>query len=441
MLISSSANATTKSGTEAEARGFEHTAHTRRRARLVTIVAIALLIRLIAMTMVQRGPLGPESELWKSGLEIVNIAAAMASHQGFSSPFGVPTGPTGWIPPVYPSIVCLIFLIAGIKTSAAAFMILTMQSIFSAMTCFPLYGVGRRIFGHQVGILAAWVWALFPYTVLMPILFIWETSLSALLLAVLCYFSLRLSSIGTISQIGVGILWGVAALTNTALLSTLSVFCCWPLLDGCKIRPSLRIWIVVSLSCFLGLSPWLWRNWHSLHAAVPIRSNFGEELWIGNHAGGTGRTFFGVNPPENDRELKKYATLGEIKFVAGKQREALGFIRAHPGRFLSWTAYRAAYWWYANGESAPVFIFYRALSLISIAGIGLSLFKKNRSAILLAAAVFLFPIIYYITDVYVRYRHPIEPLMILLGTFFLIECLDLLRNPFRARTGFGSELR
>src|SRR5258708_19936820 len=50
--------------------------------------------------MIRRPPrstLFPYTTLFRS-----HIAASLASGQGFSNPFGPPTGPTAWLGPVYP---------------------------------------------------------------------------------------------------------------------------------------------------------------------------------------------------------------------------------------------------------------------------------------------------------------------------------------------------
>ncbi|HEX6505342.1 MAG TPA: glycosyltransferase family 39 protein [Terriglobales bacterium] len=398
------------------------------RAHLLLIVAVALLARLISLKMVQPWPIGPDSILWKSGLEIVNIAQAMVSHHGFSSPFGVRSPPTAWIPPVYPGIMSFVFFLSGIKTGAAAVIILTLQAFFSALTCVPLYGIGRRAFGHPVGLVASWAWAVFPYTVLIPVLFIWETALSAFLLALLCDLCMRLGSMTTLSKAGVGVLWGIAGLTNTALFSVLPLFLCWPFLQSRNRRESVKSLLIVLVCCFVTVVPWLWRDWRSLHALLPIRSNFGEEFWLGNHQGGTGRTAYGLNPPENTRELQQYLALGEVNFVHMKQREAWDFISAHPDMFFRWTLYRISYWWYGKGESAPIFLFYTLMSVLSIAGMTVAFLRRNYDAILLSIAVLLYPVLYYITDIYARYRHPIEPLMTVLGAFLVVDLLRLARN-------------
>ena len=76
------------------------------------ICIFAFLLRVLAIGMVQGAP-GKLAHIWESGPEIVNIATAISSHRGFSSPFGIESGPTAWIPPVYPGLLAGIFLIFG----------------------------------------------------------------------------------------------------------------------------------------------------------------------------------------------------------------------------------------------------------------------------------------------------------------------------------------
>jgi 4-amino-4-deoxy-L-arabinose transferase-like glycosyltransferase len=392
------------------------------------IVAVAFAVRLISIPVVHSWPPGPDSPLWKTGPEIVNIAQALASHNGFSSPFGVATGPTAWIPPVYPCLLGLIFLVFGTKTASSAVLILTMQALFSALVCLPVYGIGKSAFGHRIAVSSAWIWALFPYSVLLPVLFIWETTLSALLLTWLVYMSMRLGFLSSTSRAGVGALWGMAALTNTALLVLLPVSIVSQLAPPVQRSRRVLMWVPVLLACLVTVTPWVWRNWEVLHSLVPVRSNFAEELWLGNHPGGSGRIAYGLNPSESRQELQNYESMGEIQYLATKQHEAKDFISSHRAEFVRLTLYRIKYWWYAKGESARIFIFYIVLSVLSLCGITLAFIGRNSGTRFIAICVLVYPVVYYLTDVYARYRYPIEPLMTLLTTFFLIEVCDVGRS-------------
>ena len=110
------------------------------------------------------------------------------------------------------------------------------------------------------------------------------------------------------------------------------------------------------------------------------------------------------------------------------------FIRQNPARFGGWIFYRLRYWWFAEGESAPLFTFYRFLTLVSLAGIALSSPRMKDGAglaILLSTAVF--PLVYYLTNVYVRYRYPIEPFLMVFGGFAISRLFMLVKNENRGR--------
>lgn len=385
---------------------------------LSLICLLAFCVRLISLSFVQPWPIDQRSEIWKSGLEIINIATSIASHQGFSSPFGVPTGPTAWIPPVYPYIVATVFLTFGPRSNLAALAILILQSVFSALTCIPIYGIARRAFDENVAVWSSWIWALFPYAVVIPVLFVWETALSAYLLTSLCYLSLDLRHSRVSTQVAIGVVWGIAALTNTALLSLLPVFLICPYLRMPLHLPSKAIATILVVSA-LTVFPWFLRNRFQLEAVVPVRSNFGEELWVGSHDGGNGRIEFGNGPADNESERERYRTLGEISYVRKRKAEALKFISENPTQFLKQTLFRFRYWWFAAGESGGLFIFYRFLAIASLVGMALVVRRmiSNGAVLTIAATMLVYPAVYYVTNVYARYRYPVEPFMTLFAGF------------------------
>ena len=420
----------TKAGTQASPRiRYESWFLSRPKRLLLFIFSFALSVRLFAIFVVQPWPITPSSELWKSGLEIVNIGASLSSHHGFASPFAVPSGPTAWIPPVYPCFVAALFSAFGPRSNLAAFVILVAQAIFSALVCFPLYSISRSAFDEQTARWAAWIWALFPYSALVPVLFIWETALSALLFVLLYYFTIQLPSAGSGRLIALGALWGLAALTNTSLLAALPFFFFWEYRNQAArlwVRPAL----LIGCTLVVVVTPWCFRNWRALHAIVPVRSNFGEELWLGNHAGGTGRIFFGISPSDNPAEREKYRQVGELAYIAQRKAEAIRFIRQHPGTFFSGVLYRFRYWWFAEGESAPVFFLYRLITLFAVAGIIFAGRTHARGAALLIITLVVYPLVYYLTDVYPRYRYPIEPFMIILCAFAALQIRLELKRKF-----------
>jgi hypothetical protein len=385
----------------------------------------ALLVRVLAIGLIQGAP-GKLSHVWESGPEIVSIATSISNHRSFSSPFGIETGPTAWIPPVYPGLLAAIFLIFGQRSVLAAATILAAQAMFSALTCVPLHAIAKRAFDERCAVWSTWAWALFPYEVVLPALFVWETFLSGFLAVLLCYLSTSERADETRGRVGAGVLWGVAALTNTALVSLMPVF----LFAGYRERRKRGKTIAaVVLVAILAILPWTVRNWAVFRTFIPLRSNFGEELWKGNHAGGFGRIEFGIGPADNLAERERYRDLGEIAYVRQRRWEALQFIRQSPIRYGHLVLYRLKYWWFAQGENAPIFIFYRLLSALSLTGMALAWRRWRANGMLqLLGAVVIYPLVYYLTDVYARYRYPIEPFLMVFAGYALSRAFEFGRS-------------
>jgi hypothetical protein len=119
-------------------------------------------------------------------------------------------------------------LTAGVFTSSASIRerrrscLLTINSIFSALTCIPIFLIARRIFSEKVAVGAAWTWALLPYVMFWCTRWVWETSFSALLLAVIFWLALTMEDRdGLKPWLEFGLLWGIAALNSTVLIAFL----------------------------------------------------------------------------------------------------------------------------------------------------------------------------------------------------------------------------
>ncbi|HEX6907122.1 MAG TPA: glycosyltransferase family 39 protein, partial [Terriglobales bacterium] len=150
------------------------------RDSLFWMVAIGFLLRLGAILVLHTYRYRSTEGHFDFGYEMGRIAAAIASGHGFSNPFQTPTGPTAWEPPLYPYLTAGIFRLFGVYSYASAFVLLTINSFFSALTAIPVYLIGKRTFGYTVGLWSAWMWAVLPFTMYWSTKWVWETSLSAL---------------------------------------------------------------------------------------------------------------------------------------------------------------------------------------------------------------------------------------------------------------------
>ena len=264
------------------------------------------------------------------------IARSIALGQGFSSPTDLPTGPSAWAPPVYPYILAGVFKLFGIYSNLSAWVILTFNSIFSALTCLTLYRIAEKIYGVAVARATAWTWALFPYAIYWPVRVVWEMSLSAFLLSLALLLTLRMADAPPRPRtwIAFGLLWGLLALTNTAVLSLLP-FCLLYLLWRLPRAPRQFIGFAMCiLAAGLVVSPWLVRNYAVFGKFVFVRDNLPLEMHMANNDQSTGLWTRSEHPGNDPEAMRRFQELGEIRFMEEKQQQLHEFIREHPGQFL-----------------------------------------------------------------------------------------------------------
>jgi 4-amino-4-deoxy-L-arabinose transferase-like glycosyltransferase len=365
------------------------------------------------------------------GFESCRIAASIVSGHGFSSPYGIPTGPTAWLPPVYPYLVAAVFKLLGVYSLASLWCLILVNIACETLTVVVLFRIGWRCFGPMTAFAGSFLWAVELGAVAYGVR-LWESSLSALLvtLSVLLYLHLLESPSKVRDWILYGLLWAFAALTNTALLTLM------PLPVGVLL---IRKWrqvrwhALVALAVFLcALAPWTIRNYAVFHKVIPVRGNFGPNLWYGNHPGVQGPADQTLNPMKNRDEFLVYQRMGEASYAASRQQMALGFIRQHRAEFLRLTWTRIIYFWTASETFAPI---WRAcVSLLAF--VGLLLMRRNSIAGIapFASALLLFPLPYYVTHSESFYRHPVEPLVGLLVAYACVALVGLGRVVGKAKS-------
>jgi len=362
------------------------------------------------------------------GYETGNIARSIASGHGFSSPLGIDTGPTAWITPVYPYLLALVFKLFGGFTVQSEVIIKVINSVVSSFAVFPLYAVGRRLFGEGVGIAAAWYWALNYGALYFAIAWVWDTSFSALAMTLLLWMTYVLDDSSSHRNWAIyGGLWALGALINASLLS---VFPGWLGYAAYRARARGASWMRLSaltLAVFAaGISPWMLRNELVFHR-VMIRSNFGLEFWLGNNPDVPDSWTWWLHPNENGDEREKLSKMGELAYMEEKRHLAIRFIETHPRDFARFCYHRFMHTW--TGTTDPIADIWRYLSLPVKAVIGhsvlysllalIGLFFVRRAepvkSFPLVFMMLVFPMVYYITHTTLRYRHPIDPAMCLLA--------------------------
>jgi 4-amino-4-deoxy-L-arabinose transferase-like glycosyltransferase len=401
------------------------------------LVAISLFLRVGWIVVGHTYKFKAADNNFGFGWEMGRIGAAIASGRGFSDPFGVPTGPTAWEPPLYPYLTAAVFHFFGIYSRASAFVLLSINSVFSALTCIPIFLVARRIFSEKVAVGSAWTWALLPYVMYWCTRWVWETSLSALLLAAILWLTLTMEERdGLKPWLAFGLLWGIAALNSTVLIAFLPASGLWAWYQRAKRGKRSAVGIAASAVIFIAcVAPWTARNYQTFGKFIFIRDNFGAELRLGNGRGADGTWMQYLHPTQDLYAMRQYIQMGELAYIDMRKRQALDYIEADYPRFAVLCLKRFIYFWAGPPRLAQVWwlaqvknSLFLASSLLMLWGLGRALRQHRPGAWLLFWLILLYPAIYYIVFPGQRYRHPIEPVMTILGVFLLTEAGKQNRN-------------
>jgi 4-amino-4-deoxy-L-arabinose transferase-like glycosyltransferase len=403
---------------------------TNRRNRLLWIVIVSFTIQVAALATFHLYRFRTEDRHFAYGWEMGRIGQAIALGQGFASPYGGSTGPTAWEPPLYPFLIGGVFKLFGIYSNASAVALLSINSLFTALNCIPIFFIARRVFGEKVALWSAWTWALLPYAMYWSLHWVWDTTFAPLLLSMIFLVALELEQWPGWKGWGMfGVLWGVTALSNPSMLSFLPFSGLWAWHRRRKRGiPSVGGVALASLIFFVTISPWVVRNYVTFGKLMFIRDDFGYELRLGNGPSADGRLMAYLQPNLNVLELQTYTRLGEQAYEERCRRMAFQWIREHPKRFAEISLKRFFFYWdntvKDTNSLSPVDFRnsgFLATSVLALWGIGLAVRQKKPGAWLFLWLVLVFPTVYYFVYPGARYRHPIEPELLIAAVFLLSQ--------------------
>ena len=379
-----------------------------RRWLLPVIILAAFALRMVVVLFTYRGLPFAEEYLSHAqfGWEMGWIARALASGHGFSSPYYPWSGPTAMQPPLYPFLLSLVFRLFGIYSIASGFVILSINSLLSALTCIPIYYSAKYSLGARAAKIAAWIWALYPFAIYFSAGRVWEYALTGLLFTTCFCIAQRIHHSG------------LTALSNPAILSLLPFLL---LAAIWKARRVSRRWlmngVLTAVAAIVVLTPWTVRNYRALGILCPVRDNFWLEVYDDN-SGDASLDPSSAHPDANPAEMDKWLSMGEAGFLKEKHNLAVDYFHQHPEFVIRKTMRRAFYYWTGFWSLSaqelkeqpyePGNIFYVCcISFLMLRGV-LRLWRRNRAAALpYLILIAVFPLTYYITHSLMDYRQPI----------------------------------
>ncbi len=368
-----------------------------------------------------------------------NVAWSMVLGDGFSGAILGAHGPTAVVAPLYPWLIALSLKISHLDDYRAKVLCLSVNCLAAALTCWPIYGIGKKIGNHKIGLASSWLWVFLPTAIMFPLEWLWDTSFSAFFVALLIYWTLSLPAVRSAPiWIGYGGVWSITVLTNPAVGILFPFFLLWLAL---RRRGNHMPWIpqtaATVLFLLLGLAPWTIRNYSAFGKFVPVRSSFGLDLWLGNNPSVKSNWSPGRHPVGDPGEMQQLLQLGEVRYMQLKQHEAVEFIEANPGIFARSALDRFVDTWTGLGDLAsdrwlmalrvgrPYVWVMSAFSLLAVGGLYLIWEKFGWEAAPIWMASVLFPMTYYVTHSSLRHRHPIDPVLTVFAVYALAQVRSL----------------
>lgn len=379
--------------------------------------------------------------------ELVTAAKSIVEHGTIGNIYPGVEGPSAHVVPLYAYLLAGIFAVAGFATPLASWLMSNLAITFTAGWVALLPGLARRLCGSSgPGWLAAFGYALYPGFFYQDSAGDWEHTLATLLALGMLTLALDASGEFSLRRAAViGLLLGLTALTNPSLAVAVGfpiIVSSIPIAKQFGIRKAAVFLILTSVVSALIVSPWIIRNAAVFGRFIPIRSNAGLELAVGNHDGADGRTpavtandvkagTVPDHPYVKPADAQHLRQVGETAYMAEKRKQATDWITAHPDRFAELTATRARLFWFPPRDfwdrtaalGWPSTILYSLSTLLAFVGL---IVVARRSRIAFAsAALFLIAASapYSITHVCLRYRYPVGGLVFILasiGVCFLI---------------------
>jgi len=397
----------------------------------------AFLLRVAYITLAHTYRITPFNHHFEFGCETGRVAASLAGGHGYASPFGGETGPTAWMVPGFGLLLAGVFKVFGIYSSLSAWVILTVNSLFQALTAPLVYEMGARFAGRRNALWAAWIWALYPGIVQYGVRWIGEMSLATMLFAAVIVLGMRMRGLGETpparhhlrNWLGFGVLWGAISMIYPTLLLMAPVQGLW-ILAGLPGRSNwlrgLMLAIFSAVVCAAVATPWVIRNQLVFHAFIPSRDNLGAEVAIAWSPESMGFPWGATVPTyESAPEHQLYARMGELAYVRMRGQLARQWAHQCPGYFWKSVALRIYMFWASVPHTASKHTAAEAFragaycfgSVASLMGLLVAWRRRLRAAGLFAWAVALIPLIYYFVTVGSRFRNPLEPILIVLAVY------------------------
>lgn len=336
--------------------------------------------------------------------------------------------------PVYPMLLALVYGVFGFKSYGMV--ILALHAVLGAGSAVLAYKTGELLFGKGY----AWIpygltlgyplFAFWGMYVLTEVTFVFTITLF-LYLSALYAEEWNRPKITTLLLLGVAI--GISNLVRPFLLLYYPILGFWILwTQRWRWKIALRDFAIIAIMTVVVMSPWWIRNGIKYHQFISV-SNYGAyEVYLGNNPLSVTDSYFYFAQPSYDPEVKARVEKLPISEQEKEYKQlAVSYILQHPIQFLQRTLAKAKnLFWQPITHNDGQFYKMQGYSLdkwyllLGLLGAFLSLIYLRKYSFLLLFTLYYSFIVSMITVVPgARYRLPVMPAMILLGSLVVVMAL------------------
>lgn len=243
---------------------------------LAGLVVLAFVLRVGFMVATHTLNAAPQED----ELDYHHLAQNLLAGHGYSLD-GVPVVNRA---PAYPFFLALVYTIFGESPTAARLV----QAVLLALAVPLIYLIGRRGWGPGVGLGAAALFAVYPFSVFWGHYLITENLLVVLFAGagalLVCPGERRAWRL-----LAGGIVLGLAMLTRPTALPVVVLLVAWLLLAVRPLRKGALFGVLLLAGLAVAMSPWVARNYETYGRFIPFTSGYGSSaggyvFWISNNA-------------------------------------------------------------------------------------------------------------------------------------------------------------
>lgn len=370
-----------------------------------------------------------------------------------------------WRAPLFPYFLAGIFELFGDTNYTA---VLIAHAVLDAMTGMIMWWLGRRLFGNTVGVTAAVLFMLHPFSAYYTIRLMAEPLFTLFFTATIAALVVACSNSPLRPKpfLLVGALTAVTALIKPVVVA-FTPFIAVLLLAWHYRRPraALPSAIAVVAAFVIVLAPWTARNFSLTGEFVPVATAGGYTLWLGNNQATGGREYHEL--AEDPVPLARYseeefeilatvygdaeitevtmfngypiwtpANIGPVEDAAFMKAAIAGALE-NPIGAIELVAKKFVRFWYSiympENQWAQGYIIAIQVMFLSVVAAGIVLAFRTGLGLAVApmlAAIAYLNLMHSATFATLRYSMPLTPILILFGSFAVVALATRLAGRF-----------